>query len=871
MAYQPETNTYPAGIYQLEVGDPVLGGLGGVANLPLLQLADRTNYLNALVVALTAAVAGLAPINSPGFTGTPTAPTAAPSNSSLSLATTAYVTRAIDGQTLISTTGGVTTLTADQAAVPMLVVSGSLTSNATVKLPTSQPRLFRVSNQTIGAFLLSITTTTGTGVHVGQGLDVLVYVDGTNAVAGVDGVVGALDVAGAVALHSGLTLDNGTYLSAGLTSGVTQVLGITGSNNLIVGSTAAGGGHNGTFFQNNGVTLAQITQTGNLGVGANPGGYRILAYVDGANSEIRAVSNSVGDGILSAAPTGANVASLAGRRASGYLALAINGNDKLTLSTAATMALGAVSHVAQLNVAGNAYLLNNTGAMVRLADQYAEAQIRGVADPGVSSTHMDLWTAVGAGGTAPVMRLWNTGNVTIGGITANAYKFRVSSTSGPAAAFISAAGSPQITVGDGNVSAYAGYTSGSGATAVCYVGTSTAHALCLMTGGSEQLRVTTAGNVGIGTPTPTVIAGYRSLTLNGSGGSFVDLQVSGVVSGRVAGTSASMNLDTVAANNPMIFLVGGTEVARFGGTYRHMGLGTGDTSAYLTIGNGTPQEAIRMLGDGTFLSGYGASGITRNGYLQFINTQVNLASDTGNINFLTGGGVNRMMIMEAGLVGIGMTPTYLLDVGGTARAQAFIGPLTGNVSGNVSGTAGSAAFAATAPWTGISGRPTTLSAFTNDAGYVTAASSPVTSVAGRGGAVSLTIGDVAGGAPLASAALTGAPTINGSAALAVAAFLGSNQSLGSSGYQKLPGGLILQWGVTGAFSDNNSATVIFPIQFPNNCFVAAGIPQVSTLNDDAFCSVLGTPTTSQFVLNRNISTTGVNPGGMVCWWWAIGN
>lgn len=38
----------------------------------------------------------------------------------------------------------------------------------------------------------------------------------------------------------------------------------------------------------------------------------------------------------------------------------------------------------------------------------------------------------------------------------------------------------------------------------------------------------------------------------------------------------------------------------------------------------------------------------------------------------------------------------------------------------------------------------------------------------------------------------------------------------ASGYQKLPGGLIIQWGVSGASSSTGQATATFPIAFPNN-------------------------------------------------------
>jgi hypothetical protein len=45
------------------------------------------------------------------------------------------------------------------------------------------------------------------------------------------------------------------------------------------------------------------------------------------------------------------------------------------------------------------------------------------------------------------------------------------------------------------------------------------------------------------------------------------------------------------------------------------------------------------------------------------------------------------------------------------------------------------------------------------------------------------------------------------------ALVGGNQSLGTSGYQKLPGGLIIQWGYVSQSSAGQ--TVSFPITFPN--------------------------------------------------------
>jgi len=54
-------------------------------------------------------------------------------------------------------------------------------------------------------------------------------------------------------------------------------------------------------------------------------------------------------------------------------------------------------------------------------------------------------------------------------------------------------------------------------------------------------------------------------------------------------------------------------------------------------------------------------------------------------------------------------------------------------------------------------------------------------------------------------------------------FTGSNQSLTSSGYQKLPGGVIIQWGTYGTlFTDLGAVvdkTISFPISFPTACLV----------------------------------------------------
>ncbi|MGL4221386.1 MAG: gp53-like domain-containing protein, partial [Shewanella sp.] len=51
------------------------------------------------------------------------------------------------------------------------------------------------------------------------------------------------------------------------------------------------------------------------------------------------------------------------------------------------------------------------------------------------------------------------------------------------------------------------------------------------------------------------------------------------------------------------------------------------------------------------------------------------------------------------------------------------------------------------------------------------------------------------------------------------------KNFGASGYQKLPSGLILQWGTTAsAITSDGRLTVTFPIAFPTNCLFVGGNP-----------------------------------------------
>ena len=53
--------------------------------------------------------------------------------------------------------------------------------------------------------------------------------------------------------------------------------------------------------------------------------------------------------------------------------------------------------------------------------------------------------------------------------------------------------------------------------------------------------------------------------------------------------------------------------------------------------------------------------------------------------------------------------------------------------------------------------------------------------------------------------------------VALADFMGTNVSLTANGYQKLPSGLIIQWGIAPVSVQGGIGTNVFPVAFPNSC------------------------------------------------------
>jgi hypothetical protein len=114
------------------------------------------------------------------LTGTPTAPTAAIGDNSTQLVNTSFLQNTIGGVVSVNVAGGAdVTLTQPQWGYGIILLTGAITANINVILPTINDQWI-ICNKTTGNFTVTLKTAAGTGAVVQQGASVVAYCDGTN-------------------------------------------------------------------------------------------------------------------------------------------------------------------------------------------------------------------------------------------------------------------------------------------------------------------------------------------------------------------------------------------------------------------------------------------------------------------------------------------------------------------------------------------------------------------------------------------------------------------------------------------------------------------------------------------------------------------
>lgn len=105
------------------------------------------------------------------------------------------------------------TLTAQEAAYPILTLTGALTGNINLIVPANSRQRI-VNNATSGAYQITVKTAAGTGVALAQSKADHLYCDGVNVLRGIDAPTNAQFIAGTVPVGTIIDL-SGTSAPAG--------------------------------------------------------------------------------------------------------------------------------------------------------------------------------------------------------------------------------------------------------------------------------------------------------------------------------------------------------------------------------------------------------------------------------------------------------------------------------------------------------------------------------------------------------------------------------------------------------------------------------------------------------------------------------
>jgi hypothetical protein len=466
---------------------------------------------------------------------------------------------------------------------------------------------------------------------------------------------------------------------------------ITGGsiNNTTVGATTRSTGAFTTLASNGATTFTAGTASTSTttGTAVITGGLGVSGRINAANF----------DGII-----GANTAA-----AGNFTTLGATG--------VATFSAGTVSAPA-ITTTGD----TNTGIFFPAADTIA------FTEGGVESMRIDASGNLGIGTTSPATKL------NLGGTSDQSIQINGSGT----AAYLGTSTSVAQISSNRNPTTGAIYDSGR---AVSYInleaasGNSNIQFYTTATNNvnpTERMRITSAGNVGIGTSSPTAITNFKSVSINGTSGSLYDSFVGGTLIGRIQAEASLYFISAHGVSNPLLLGTNNTERMRIDSS-GNVGIGTTSPANKLAIAytsaapSATPTNAgINFVGSSSVQTLFGSDPSSPFGaWVQTTNGAgsvfpLNLNPQGGNVGIGTSSpteklDVNGSSVLRGPLQAIASSANGVgITVTNTSQSDQYLTlTMQGTSGSSVSGWDNSAVFEAVANSVGSGTRGMVLSAF----------------------------------------------------------------------------------------------------------------------------------------------------------------